>query len=69
VVLVLRAAVAMVVGKAVLHDQDVVRNLWLLPVRDLVAVAVWIASFAGHTVTWRGESFALKDGRLTPLGS
>jgi ceramide glucosyltransferase len=69
VVLVLRAAVAMVVGKAVLHDQDVVRNLWLLPVRDLAAVAVWIASFAGHTVTWRGESFALKDGRLTPLGS
>jgi ceramide glucosyltransferase len=68
-IMLLRAAVAIVVGKAALYDRGVIRNLWLLPVRDLVAVAVWIASFAGHTVTWRGESFELKDGRLSPLGS
>ena len=67
VTLLLRVAVAMTVGKSVLHDESVVTNLWLLPLRDLVAVAVWLASFAGHTVTWRGDHFHLKSGRLTHL--
>jgi ceramide glucosyltransferase len=63
----LRLAVAITVGKFVLEDRDVLRNLWLLPARDLVAVGVWIASFAGHTVTWRGDRFVLRNGRLTPI--
>ncbi len=63
--LLLRGAVAVVVGKTVLQDQQVIPGLWLLPLRDLIAVGVWIASFAGHTVTWRGDQFTLKDGRLT----
>jgi len=61
---VLRLVVAIVVGRSVLEDRRLFRNLWLLPVRDLVAVMVWIASFAGHTVTWRGDRFELKDGKL-----
>jgi ceramide glucosyltransferase len=61
----LRVAVALTVGKSVLHDATVVKNLWLLPLRDLIAVAIWVASFAGHTVTWRGDRFRLKKGRLT----
>jgi len=60
----LRLAVALMVGNAVLEDRSLLGHLWLLPVRDLVAVAVWIASFAGHTVTWRGDRFELKNGRL-----
>jgi ceramide glucosyltransferase len=60
----LRVALAVVVGGAVLQDRQVFRQLWLLPLRDLVAVAVWIASFAGHTVTWRGDRFELKNGKL-----
>jgi ceramide glucosyltransferase len=60
----LRLAVALTVGKSVLDDRRMLGHLWLLPLRDLVAVAVWIASFAGHTVTWRGDRFKLKDGRL-----
>jgi ceramide glucosyltransferase len=63
----LRLAVAVLVGKSVLKDRYLVRNLGLLPVRDLIAVAVWIASFAGHTVTWRGDRFELKSGRLTRI--
>jgi ceramide glucosyltransferase len=51
----------------VLRDSQLLRHLWLLPVRDLVAVLVWIASFAGHTVTWRGDRFELKNGRLTRI--
>jgi len=40
------------------------RHLWLLPLRDLAAAAIWVASLAGHTVTWRGDRFELKKGRL-----
>jgi ceramide glucosyltransferase len=64
VTVLLRLAIALSVGKSVLQDAQLLKNLWLLPLRDLVAVAVWIASFAGHTVTWRGDRFELKNGRL-----
>lgn len=63
-VVLLRGIVAVAVGGSVLEDRQLPRNLWLLPLRDLIAVAVWIASFAGHTVTWRGDRFELKRGRL-----
>jgi ceramide glucosyltransferase len=63
-VILLRLAVALSVGVGILRDQSLLRHLWLLPIRDLVAVAVWVASLAGHTVTWRGDRFQLKNGRL-----
>jgi ceramide glucosyltransferase len=66
-VAVLRFAVALAVGKGVLQDRALLKNLWLLPVRDLFAVFVWLVSFAGHTVTWRGDRFELKDGRLVRI--
>jgi ceramide glucosyltransferase len=62
--LLLRLAVALAVGKSVLQDPHLTKHFWLLPIRDLVAVAIWVASFAGHTVTWRGDRFQLKKGRL-----
>jgi len=68
-VALLRVAVALTVGKTVLEDRQVLKFLWLLPLRDLIAVAVWAASFAGHTVTWRGDRFQLKNGRLTRMAS
>jgi ceramide glucosyltransferase len=67
--LVLRMSVALVVGWSVLRDRQVLKNPWLLPLRDLVAVAVWIVSLGGHTVCWRGERFRLKDGKLTRIPS
>ena len=63
-VLLLRVLVACTVGKFILRDAQVLRQLWLLPLRDLIAVAVWIVSFWGHTVIWRGDRFELKKGRL-----
>ncbi len=67
VVLSLRLAVAMVVGGSVLQDRRVLKDLWMIPLRDLLAVAVWVASLVGHTVTWRGDRFRLKDGKLTRI--
>jgi len=61
----LRLLVALVIGRVVLADRQLLRNLWLFPLRDLTAVAVWITSFAGHTVSWRGDNFHLKNGKLS----
>jgi len=60
----LRLALAMTVGAGVLGDRQVLPSLWLVPLRDLVAMGLWVAGFAGNTIVWRGERFTLKDGRL-----
>jgi ceramide glucosyltransferase len=67
VVLLARVAVALSVGVGVLHDEQVLRDLWLLPLRDFFGLGFWAWSFAGDTVVWRGELFALRDGRITPV--
>jgi ceramide glucosyltransferase len=66
---VLRAGVAVCVGSSVLHDRQLARNFVLLPLRDFLAFAVWVVSFVGHTVSWRGDSFRLRDGKLARIGS
>jgi len=61
----LRLTLAMTVGVQVLADHQVLPALWLLPFRDLVAIAIWAFGFAGNTIVWRGQRFQLKNGRLT----
>ena len=60
----LRLTLAMIVGAEVLGDHQVLPNLWLLPLRDAVAMGIWVAGFAGNRIVWRGERFTLEDGRL-----
>lgn len=69
VTLSLRLAVALVVGWNVLRDRQVLNYAWMIPLRDLIAFLVWVASLGGHTVAWRGDRFNLKDGKLTRIGS
>jgi ceramide glucosyltransferase len=39
---------------------------WLVPVKDLLQVAIWFGAFAGNTVEWRGRRMRLKrNGTLT----
>jgi ceramide glucosyltransferase len=64
--LLLRLLMALVVGWEVLGDRQVLRDWWLVPLRELVAVAVWIGSYTGHTITWRGRKFVLRDKKLHP---
>ena len=65
VTLAVRLAVGFVAAETVLHDRQVLRNILLLPLRDLIAPFVWAAGFMGNRVHWRGGVFDLKDGRLT----
>lgn len=64
--LVLRSAVALAVGLGVVHDRATWRNLWLLPLRDVVAFCVWFWSFADNKVRWRGDIFVLENGKIRP---
>jgi ceramide glucosyltransferase len=37
--------------------------IWLLPLRDLISIAVLLASFAGRRVEWRGRTMLAEDAR------
>jgi ceramide glucosyltransferase len=65
-VLLARVAVALSVGVGVLRDGQVLRDIWLLPLRDFFALGFWAWSFASDTVIWRGERFRLNGGRIAP---
>ncbi len=63
-VLLTRMAVALTVGVGILKDGQVLRDLWLVPLRDVTGLVFWVWSFAGDTVVWRGEVFRLRGGRI-----
>jgi ceramide glucosyltransferase len=67
ITLFLRLAVALVVGRVLLQDRQVLRDAWLIPLRDVLAAGVWAASLRGHTVTWRGDRFQLRNGKLSRI--
>jgi ceramide glucosyltransferase len=66
-VLLARVAMALQVGVGILRDGQVLRDLWLLPVRDCFGLIVWAWSYAGDDVIWRGERFRLHRGVLSRL--
>ena len=63
-VLLARVSVALSVGVGLLRDEQVLRDIWLLPLRDFFGLMFWAWSFASHTVVWRGERFELENGRI-----
>jgi ceramide glucosyltransferase len=60
-----RLAVALTLGVGILNDRQVLRDLWLLPLRDCLGLALWAWSYAEDTVLWRGERLHLSRGLLT----
>ncbi|HZQ23345.1 MAG TPA: bacteriohopanetetrol glucosamine biosynthesis glycosyltransferase HpnI [Terriglobales bacterium] len=64
VVVAARLAKSFAIASGVLKDTQVVRWFWLLPIRDLAAAFIWAFSFAGHSITWRGQRYRLEEGRL-----
>jgi ceramide glucosyltransferase len=62
----LRLGVALAVGVGVLGERRVLRDLWLVPLSDFLGVWIWMASYAGRRVAWRGEEFVLESGKLRP---
>ncbi len=65
--LLTRFLTVFVIGVFGLKDMALARWFWLVPVRDLITFAVWVMSFVGDEVEWRGVSFrVLPGGKLMP---
>src|SRR5262249_38358240 len=46
------------------RDREGIRRSWLLPLRDTVALFVWLASLMGRKVYWRGRVFNLRGNAM-----
>ena len=46
----------------VLRLPERLRDLWLIPAKDLVMTAIWFASLAKNEVVWGGRRFQILDG-------
>jgi ceramide glucosyltransferase len=68
VALLVRVSVALRVGVGILRDGQVLRDFWLLPVRDCFGLFFWAWSYASDVVVWRGERFRLRGGKLQGIG-
>ena len=66
--LILRWIAAWASGVLVCRDRLIRNYFWLIPIRDLLALMVWVASFAGREIVWRQNRFRLEsDGRIRPV--
>ena len=62
----LRLATAAVILGWGLRDQEGLKSIALLPLRDLTALISWLLAFTKKTVSWRDADLILaRDGRLT----
>jgi ceramide glucosyltransferase len=63
--LLIRMVMAIVAGWSKMRSKDVLRLFFLIPVRDLFGVAVWVVGLFGSTVLWRGRKLRLdREGRI-----
>ena len=64
VTLAARIAVGLAAAVLVLGDTQAVRALFLLPLRDVIALIIWTMGLIGNRIYWRGDWFYLNHGRL-----
>ena len=57
-----RAASAWVGSRKCLKDRAFLRRVYLLPLRDVLSFAIWVAGYFSRTVTWRGRRLRLTEG-------
>jgi ceramide glucosyltransferase len=60
--LLTRLVLAVVVGRVVARDQSWFGLLVLYPIRDLMGIGIWAASYWGRQILWRGKVFELLPG-------
>jgi ceramide glucosyltransferase len=66
---ILRFAVAWTVGVWGVGDEVLWRKIWLVPLRDAIHFVVWLASFGSNHIRWDNVEYAIRQGRMTPIGS
>lgn len=56
--------VTAVSNAVVLGDHDGMKYIWLLPLRDMLGMFVWLASLVKRHTSWRGRNFILEKGKM-----
>ncbi|MGA9450084.1 MAG: glycosyltransferase [Verrucomicrobiia bacterium] len=64
-ILLIRIVLAQNLQRRFTPGKKLVSPFWLVPVKDLFQVALWLGAFTGNTVEWRGRRVKLRrDGTL-----
>lgn len=67
-VTVIRVLTAWYGARICLADPEFPRRALLLPLRDLLSFAIWLAGYLSNTVTWRGRKLrVMRDGRMVEV--
>jgi hypothetical protein len=64
-VLAFRIGISAVIIARVLKLPGLARDAWMVPLKDLLAAAIWLVSLTGNEVVWGGERFRSgRDGMM-----
>lgn len=63
---VLRGLMAWTVGVWGVRDPILRKKMYLVPLRDAFAFAVWMTSFFKRRIEWRGSQYYIRNKRLVP---
>jgi len=56
-----------IVNALLLRDSDGLKSIWLLPLRDLFGIFVWLVSLLKRQTHWRGKRYLLKKGKMVAV--
>ena len=66
--LVLRFAMAWIVGIWGVGDELLRRKIWLVPLRDAIHFVIWLASFGSNRIRWGNTEYQIRQRRMVPVG-
>ena len=64
---VLRVVLTWIIGVHGMKQKGMWKKMLLIPLWDLVAFMIWVASFGRKTIRWRGYDYYIRDGILVPV--
>jgi ceramide glucosyltransferase len=59
-----RVAMAWMIGGWGMKQRGLWKEIPLIPVWDMLAFAIWLASFARRTIRWRGVDYLIREGKF-----
>lgn len=69
---VCRIAITAMIGGWGMEQRGIWKKISLIPLWDLTAFAIWLASFTRRTIRWRGVDYLMREGKFvsaTPAGT
>ena len=67
--LFLRVVMTAIIAGWGLNQPSSLKNVWLIPMWDAVACAIWLVSFSRNSIRWRGADYYIREGQLVPVAS